>query len=241
MVITFVCTKNLFNMSASASIFQSSIAKKYWMAISGLFLMIFLLQHFAINFLSVISPDLFNEVSHFMGTNPLVQFGLQPVLMFGVIYHLAMGIRLDMQNRASRPTKYAYEKPGESSTWMSRNMIITGLTIFAFLGLHFYDFWIPEITTKYIAGDISGLNSLGEYRYFEELVHKMSDPIRVGIYCVSFVLLALHLMHGFQSAFQSIGARVGKYKNLIIGLGKAYAIAVPAGFIVIALFHLINH
>ena len=228
-------------MSDSASIFKSSIAKKYWMAISGLFLIIFLLQHFAINFLSVISPDLFNEVSHFMGTNPLVQFGLQPVLIFGVVYHLAMGIRLDLQNRAARPVKYAFEKASENANWMSRNMIITGAVIFVFLGLHFYDFWVPEITTKYIAGDMSGLDANGGMRYYDELVHKMSDPIRVGIYCVAFVLLALHLMHGFQSAFQSIGARAAGYKNLVVKAGQIYAIAVPAGFIVIALYHLLNH
>ncbi len=228
-------------MSAPASIFSSSIAKKYWMAISGLFLMVFLLQHFAINFLSVISPDLFNEVSHFMGTNPLVQFALQPLLIFGVLYHLAMGIKLDLQNKAARPSKYAFEKASENASWMSRNMIITGLTIFAFLGLHFYDFWVPEIATKYIAGDMSGLTADGDFRYYEELAHKMSDPIRVGIYCVAFVLLSLHLMHGFQSAFQSIGTRAGGYKDLIVKAGQIYAIAIPAGFIVIALFHLLMH
>lgn len=228
-------------MSAPASIFSSSIAKKYWMAISGLFLIVFLLQHFAINFLSVISPDLFNEVSHFMGTNPLVQFALQPLLIFGVLYHLAMGIKLDLQNKAARPSKYAFEKASENASWVSRNMIITGMTIFAFLGLHFYDFWVPEIATKYVAGDMSGLLPNGDFRYYEELVHKMSDPVRVGIYCVAFVLLSLHLMHGFQSAFQSVGARAGAYKDLIVKAGQIYAIAIPAGFIVIAVFHLLMH
>lgn len=228
-------------MSAPASIFSSSIAKKYWMAISGLFLIVFLLQHFAINFLSVISPDLFNEVSHFMGTNPLVQFALQPLLIFGVLYHLAMGIKLDLQNKAARPSKYSFEKASENASWVSRNMIITGMTIFAFLGLHFYDFWVPEIATKYVAGDMSGLLPNGDFRYYEELVHKMSDPVRVGIYCVAFVLLSLHLMHGFQSAFQSVGARAGTYKDLIVKAGQIYAIAIPAGFIVIAVFHLLMH
>lgn len=228
-------------MSAPASIFSSSIAKKYWMAISGLFLIVFLLQHFAINFLSVISPDLFNEVSHFMGTNPLVQFALQPLLIFGVLYHLAMGIKLDLQNKAARPSKYSFEKASENASWVSRNMIITGMTIFAFLGLHFYDFWVPEIATKYVAGDMSGLLPNGDFRYYEELVHKMSDPVRVGIYCVAFVLLSLHLMHGFQSAFQSVGARAGAYKDLIVKAGQIYAIAIPAGFIVIAVFHLLMH
>ena len=114
-------------------------------------------------------------------------------------------------------------------------MIYTGLVILFFLGLHFYDFWIPEMNYKYVQ-----MNPADTERYFEELVHKFHDPIRVGIYVVSFVLLAMHLLHGFQSAFQSVGARHPKYFPLIQKLGKAYAILIPAGFIFIALFHHIN-
>ena len=73
--------------------------------------------------MSVISANAFNEASHFMGTNPLVQFALQPILAFGVIFHLAMGMKLELQNRAARPVNYAYNKPNENSTWMSRNKI----------------------------------------------------------------------------------------------------------------------
>ena len=73
---------------SNSSISKSSIGKKILMALSGFFLLIFLLQHMVINMLSVLSPDMFNEVSHFMGTNPMVQFALQPVLAFGVLFHL---------------------------------------------------------------------------------------------------------------------------------------------------------
>ncbi len=189
----------------------------------------------------MVSGDSFNEVSHFMGTNPLVQFVLQPILAFGVVFHLGMGIKLELQNRASRPVKYAMEKPSENANWMSRNMIITGLTIMLFLGLHFYDFWFPEINVKFIQGDMSGLDANGGFRYFEELQHKFVDPIRVGLYVLSFIFLSLHLLHGFQSAFQSVGFRNNTYTPVIKKLGTLYAIAVPAGFIFIALFHFLNH
>lgn len=220
---------------------NSSIGRKIAMALSGFFLLFFLLQHLSINLLSVVSGDSFNEVSHFMGTNPLVQFVLQPILAFGVVFHLAMGIKLELQNRASRPVKYAMEKASENASWMSRNMIITGLMIMLFLGLHFYDFWFPEINVKYMQGDMSGLNQEGGFRYFEELQHKFVDPIRVGLYVLSFVFLSLHLMHGFQSSFQSVGFRNNKHTPTIQKLGTLYAIAVPAGFIFIALFHFLNH
>jgi succinate dehydrogenase / fumarate reductase cytochrome b subunit len=123
---------------------KTSIIRKVLMALSGLFLVIFLLQHLVINSLSVINPDSFNEVSHFMGTNPAVQFLLQPILIFGVVLHLVMGMIIEQRNRTARPIKYAFSRPSENSSWMSRNMIITGITVMLFLGLHFYDFWLPE-------------------------------------------------------------------------------------------------
>lgn len=216
---------------------SSSIAKKIAMALSGFFLMFFLLQHLTINFISVISAGSFNSISHFMGTNPLVQFVLQPVLAFGFVFHLGMGMRLELQNRAARPIKYAMNKPSENSSWMSRNMIITGAMIFLFLGLHFYDFWIPELNLKYIQGDMSGLLTNGEFRYWEELHHKFADPIRTGLYVLSFVFLSLHLLHGFQSAFQSVGFNYRKYTPLIKKLSNIYAIVVPLGFVIVAVYH----
>jgi succinate dehydrogenase / fumarate reductase cytochrome b subunit len=122
-----------------------------------------------------------------------------------------------------------------SSSWASRNMIISGLVVLAFMLLHFYDFWIPEMVYKYVE-----VNPLDETRYFGELQHKFVDPIRTAIYCVSFVLLALHLWHGFNSSFQSVGFN-NKYSRSLHKLGYAFAIVVPVGFIFIALFHHFNH
>lgn len=177
-----------------------------------------------------------------MGTNALVQYLLQPVLIFGVVFHLAMGIKLELQNRASRTVKYAYSKPSENSSWMSRNMIITGIMVMLFLGLHFYDFWIPEVKTKFIDGDMSGMLADGSgYRYHEELAHKFVDPIRVALYVLAFVFLSLHLMHGFKSAFQSVGFRNNSWTPLIEKLSTIYAIVIPAGFIFIAIYHFLAH
>ena len=219
--------------------FNSSIGRKVAMALSAFFLMFFLLQHLVINLLSVFSPDAFNEVSHFMGTNPLVQFALQPVLIFAVVFHFVMGFILELKNKKANGVSYAKNNGGANSTWSSRNMIYSGLVILAFIVLHFIDFWIPEINTKYIVGDMSGMHN-GEYRYFHELVEKFHSPLRVGAYVVSFILLGLHLAHGFTSAFQSMGATAGRKKNLQL-IGKAYSIIVPLGFIIIALFHHLTH
>ena len=219
---------------AKSTLLKSSIAKKVAMALSGLFLMLFLAQHFFINSMSVFSPDTFNEISHFMGYNPLVQYVIQPILIIGVIFHFIMGMVLEVQNRAARPIAYASYNGAANASWASRNMIISGLVVLAFLGLHFYDFWVPEIAYKYIDG-----NPLEATRYYGELQHKFVSPVRTGLYCLSFVLLAFHLWHGFSSSFQSVGARkvsVGTQK-----FGYAFAVIVPLGFVFIALFHHFNH
>lgn len=220
--------------------FKSSIGRKVAMALSAFFLMFFLLQHFAINMISVFSPDTFNEVSHFMGTNPLVQYALQPVLIIGVVFHFVMGFVLELKNKKAQKVSYAKNNGAANSTWMSRNMIYSGIAILAFIVLHFIDFWFPEIKTKFIDGDWSGMHN-GGYRYYIELVEKFHSPIRVGAYVIAFVFLALHLLHGFTSAFQSMGATAGRKKTLQ-NIGKAYSIIIPLGFIIIALYHhIFNH
>ncbi len=222
-----------------SGILNSSIGRKFAMALSALFLMFFLLQHFAINILSVFSADAFNEASHFMGTFWAVQYLLQPVLIFGVVFHFVMGFVLEIKNKKARQVSYAKNNGAANSTWMSRNMIYSGAAILAFVVLHFIDFWIPELNVKYIQGDMSGLHN-GEFRYFAELQHKFVNPARVAAYVIAFVFLALHLLHGFESAFQSVGAN-NKYTKGLKGISKVYAIGLPLGFIFIALFHHFNH
>jgi succinate dehydrogenase / fumarate reductase cytochrome b subunit len=204
------------------------------MALSGLFLVLFLTQHFSINLLSIFSESSFNEVSHFMGNNPIVQFILQPILILGVLFHFSMGFILELQNSGSRSVKYASYKGSANASWMSRNMIYSGIVILSFLGLHFYDFWVPEMNYKYI--EVLPLNP---DRYFEELVHKFESPVRVGIYVLSFVFLALHLLHGFASSFQSVGVN-NKYSKTIKYFTVAFSVVIPSGFIFIALFHHLN-
>ncbi|WBX74855.1 succinate dehydrogenase cytochrome b subunit [Tenacibaculum pacificus] len=216
---------------------KSSIGRKFAMALSAFFLMFFLLQHFVINITSIF-PDngaTFNALSHFMGTNPLIQYVMQPVLIFGVVFHFVMGFVLELKNKKATNVSYAKDNGAANSTWMSRNMIWSGAAILAFVVLHFIDFWFPEINHKYIA-----MLPEDPTRYFHELQEKFVNPLRVGAYAIAFVFLALHLLHGFTSAFQSVGAN-NKYTKGLKTFCKVYAIGIPVGFIIIALFHYFNH
>ncbi|HAB90397.1 MAG TPA: succinate dehydrogenase [Bacteroidetes bacterium] len=233
----------------------SSLSRKYIMAFSGLFLILFLTQHMTINLLSVVDSlrlnifgaeesNLFNQAAYFMGNNPVVQFALQPVLIAGFMLHMLMAFVLQAKNAAARPDGYQYGNKARAYNWASMNMLITGGVVIGFLGLHFYDFWIPEITAKYVTGkahigDSPATEAIlaDVNRFYPELVHRMKYPWRVAIYCVSFVLLGLHLNHGFQSSFQTTGVSQGKYVAGIKKASIAFAVIVPLMFIVVALVH----
>lgn len=218
-----------------SGILNSSVGRKFAMALSAFFLMIFLLLHFTVNLISVFSADAFNAASHFMGVNPLVQFIMQPVLIFGVVFHFVMGFVLEIKNKSSREVKYYKNNGAANSTWMSRNMIYSGLVILVFLVIHMLDFWVHEMNYKYIE-----VLPEDPSRYYEELREKFIPIWRVALYCLGFVFLSLHLLHGFMSAFQSIGAN-NKYTRGIKGLAKCYSIVIPLGFIFIALYHHFTH
>ena len=216
-----------------AGLTQSSIGRKFLMALSAIFLLIFLLNHLSINLISIFSPEAFNAASHFMESNPLIQFVMQPLLIAGVVFHFVMGFVLEVKNNVARPVKYAVTNNSGNSSWASRNMIISGAVILAFLALHFADFWIPTISKNYFG-------AAHDETPYEHVQEKFEALWRVVAYVICFVLLGLHLSHGFQSSFQSIGARHPKYLPLVKALGNWYSILIPLGFIIVAVYHHIS-
>ena len=201
---------------------SSSVGRKVTMSLSGLFLITFLLVHLGINLTLFVGSDTFNGASHFMATNPVIQV-MQYVLAAGFIYHITMGIVLELKNRASRPIKYAKNNAAANSGWASRNMIYTGILVLLFILLHLKDFFVQI--------------KFGEVHDDYELVTQLfKNPVYVIIYVFAFVLLGIHLSHGFQSAFTSIGARAPKYLKCVKNLGMAFSYLIALGFSVIAIY-----
>ena len=214
---------------------SSSLLRKLVMALSGQCRITFLSLHLSINLASVFSLELYTEWSLFMGYNQIVQLVMQPILIAGVIVHIEMGFVLEVQNRAARGAQgYAVKGSGTNSSWISRNMIISGAVVLAFIGLHMYDFWLHEMEYKYVEQ-----LPVDAERYHAFTVAKFATLGRTLIYSVSFILLAMHLYHGFASSMQTIGLD-NKYGKAIQAFAKIFSIAVPAGFIFIALFHHLN-
>jgi len=212
---------------------QTSVARKFVMALTGFFLIVFLLVHLTINSFSLFSAELFNTGSEFMATNPLIYI-MQYVLALGFIIHILMGIKLTWQNKAARPINYTYNRPGENSSLSSRTMIYSGGLVLLFLILHIKDFFV-EIKFNHLS-NVDVVNPTD----FDLLLQVFSNPIYVIIYVVAFLLLGFHLNHGFQSTFQSVGASHKKYTPILKKLGTAYSILIAVGFSAIAIFHFVN-
>ncbi len=200
----------------------SSLGRKVAMSLSGFFLITFLLVHLGINLTLFIGADTFNTASHFMATNPLIQV-MQYVLAAGFVFHIFMGIWLELKNRASRPIKYAKNNAAANSGWASRNMIDTGILILLFIILHLKDFFV-----KIKFGEVHD-----DYQLVTEL---FKNPIYVLIYVIAFILLGIHLSHGFQSAFTSVGARAPKYLKCVKNVGMAFSYIIALGFSIIAIY-----
>jgi succinate dehydrogenase / fumarate reductase cytochrome b subunit len=213
-------------------LFGSSLMKKVWMSITGLFLISFLVVHCALNALIFANDGgmLFNQGAHFMGTNVIIRT-MEIVLFAGLIAHVVDGLLLYFQNRAARPVKYAYEKPSASSNWYSRSMAILGTLILLFLILHLYHFWLRT--------RITGLTIEPTHVYFQG--HKYEDLFGemkfvfshlwvVVIYVMGCFSLFWHLLHGFRSAFQSLGLNYTKYKNGIAFVGDLFSVIIPTVF-----------
>ncbi|MEQ8325368.1 MAG: succinate dehydrogenase cytochrome b subunit [Vicingaceae bacterium] len=206
---------------------MTSVARKFLMALTGLFLITFLILHLSINLLTLSDdPALFNQASHFMATNPVIQ-SMQYILALGFILHIGMGIWLNIQNNTARPIKYAKNNAGANSSAASRSMIYTGMLVMVFLLIHLYNYWYQ---IKFVGVD-------DDYLLVTEL---FKQPLYTGIYVVAFVLLGIHLNHGFQSAFQSLGANHRSYTSWIKNFGTLYSAITALGFSAIAIYHFIN-
>lgn len=213
---------------------NSSLGKKMVMALTGLFLIIFLVTHLAGNLqLLTGDPLAFNEYAKFMTTFLPVKI-VSYVLYLSIIGHALYGLRLTLQNRAARPVKYAVSRPEANSAWSSRNMGILGTMILVFIVIHMKSFWYEMHW-----GEL-GLDSNGNRDLFTVTVTAFSNPLYVLLYVVSMAALGFHLVHGFASAFQTMGWNHPKYTPLVKALGFGFAVLIPLLFALIPVVMLLK-
>ena len=268
---------------AKSAILKSSLAKKYWMSFTGLFLCLFLSGHLAGNLQLIFSDALhFNQYALFMTTNPAVKI-LSYVTYISILFHAIDGILLTVQNRKARPIGYA-KTDGSSSSFSSRNMAVLGTVILVFIVTHMVNFWAVMHFDKNMPLQTISIGQAGQQQEFylttdggylpkaqvdQQMVkienrteffdaaanvkikegykdlHKITvaffkDPktglIATILYVLAMFTLAFHLLHGFQSAFQSLGLSNPKYTPIIKKFGTAFAIIVPLLFAIIPVY-----
>ena len=270
---------------AKSALMKSSLAKKYWMALTGLFLCLFLSGHLAGN-LQLLVPNNalnFNKYALFMTSNPAVKI-LSYLTYISILFHAIDGIMLAFQNKAARPIGYSKNNPSANSPWASRNMAVLGTVILVFIVTHMVSFWarmhfdekMPLQTMAITAQGQSQefyLTTDGGYLPKTQVDQKMivikdrtdfydaganvkikegyKDLYKITIeffkqpqygllytilYVLSMIVLSFHLLHGFSSAFQTMGLNNPKYTPIIKAFGKGFAIVVPLLFAIIPVY-----
>lgn len=212
----------------SYNFFRSSIGKKIVMAMTGIFLMIFLLLHLSVNLFLFSGEQAFNEAVSFMRKNLFIRI-MEYVLAIGFIIHILFGIKLHLQNKKIKEEIDYTMNSYSTTSFSSRSMIYTGILILCFLILHIINFMIPmKYSNHHLTSDYNLVVSL------------FKNPLYTFIYVFSFFILGIHLNHGFQSSFQSLGL---SNKNRLIWIRKFgffYFWFVCSGFSIIAIWFFFN-
>lgn len=215
-------------MNWFSAFLKSSIGRKVVMGLTGIFLIIFLIVHCGVNACIFVNDngETFNKAAHFMGSNFFIRVA-EIGLFAGILLHIVQGLMLWADKNKRRPIGYDMTAGNATSTWYSRSMGLLGTLILMFLILHLLHFWVPS--------RITGLN---EVMYDDEKVYNLYGEMQmvfsqlwvVIVYVLGVGSLAYHLMHGFQSAFQTMGWNHPKYTPLIKSIGYGFSILIPLIF-----------
>lgn len=205
-------------------LFNSSLGRKYVMALTGIFLVTFLVVHVSVNACIYFNDggETFNTVAEFFAHNWLIR-AMEIVLFVLLILHVVQGFVLWASNSSKRKIKYGRNAANSAnSTWYSRSMGLLGTLLLMFLVLHLAHFWVKSRLTDLITS--------GESTLFAEMQQVFSIEWVVIVYVLGCISLAYHLLHGFQSAFQSMGINHPVYTPMIRAVGAGFSLIVPLVF-----------
>lgn len=200
---------------------NSSIGKKFVMAITGICLILFLVIHLINNLTLYAGPEIFNTVvKNLENIKPLIRV-IEAILVLIFILHIFNGVRLWFENKKARPVAYTVNGSSKNSDMFSRTMIWSGSIIFIFLVIHLRTFWVSFNLGHPLAEG---------HQYYQIIVEAFQSPVYSVLYIIAMVLLGFHLNHGFQSAFQTFGWNNKKYFPLIEKIGLIYSLITAIAF-----------
>lgn len=226
-------------MAWTKTFFSSSIGRKFLMSISGLFLVLFVIEHMTGNLLLLLPDEgqIYNQYSHFLVTFPLLRI-IEVILFAAIFVHIIDAIVLWIKNRKARPVRYAVSKANENSSWISRNMNSFGFILLVFLVIHLAGFFTKARITHEVPSVV--INGTEMHDMYTLVKAKFEIWWYVLIYLIGFGALAFHLWHGFQSGFRTLGLRHPKYLPLVKVIGYLIAIGIPLGFTAVPVYFYLN-
>jgi succinate dehydrogenase / fumarate reductase, cytochrome b subunit len=220
-----------------SSFINASIGKKFLVSISGLFLISFLAVHLFVNLFLLGGPEAYNLVAHFMSTDRVISI-MEPLLGIGFLLHIIYSVYLTITNQSTRPQKYKVVDQSESSTWSSQNMFVLGGLILVFLVIHLSNFWFQM---QFGEMDYIEYGGIMVHDAYSLVTAKFTIWWQVLLYVIAAIFLGLHLLHGFQSAFLTLGLYNKTWRQRLVVIGVIYTIIITAGFSVIPLYFLIGY
>jgi succinate dehydrogenase / fumarate reductase cytochrome b subunit len=216
-------------MSSPIRVFATSVGSKLLIGLTGLALFLFLITHIAGNALIVLGRSTFNSYSHALTSNPLIPL-IEIVLALIFLLHIYKTVTMYLGNQQARPVAYKAKKSqgGPSRrTFSSTTMVVSGLWLLIFVIIHVRTFkYGPDYPS-----DVEGVRDL--YRLVLENFH---NPLNVAFYVLSMLVVGSHLWHGAASAFQSLGVSHPRWTPRLLAAGKAFAVVIGGGFILITLY-----
>lgn len=223
-------------MKIIVNFFQSSLGKKYVMAITGLILFGFVVGHMVGNLQIFLGSDQINAYAVFLQSKPALLWTARIGLLLTVALHIISAVQLSRMNNQARPVTYGHYH-AVAASYASRTMLMSGLIVLAFVLYHLLHFTlkVPEVnllprTPGFLNADFSELrDAKGHHDVYQMMVRGYSSPIVSGIYVVGMALLCLHLSHGVSSLFQSIGLQNGRTRRFLDRLAIVFAVLIFLG------------
>ena len=210
--------------------FTSAVGKKLVMGLTGLFLISFLVIHMGIN-ACIWANDggqMFNRAAHFLGSTVVIRI-MEVGLFLGIFLHIIQGYALSASNQSKRRVGYQIPMGNNGSTWYSRSMGLLGTILLLFFVLHWWHFWIPSRFTGVEEILLPG-SEKKLYNVYGLMKVTFSELWVVIAYVIACFSLFWHLLHGFQSAFRTMGLQNNRYISAVRSIGIGFSILVPLTF-----------
>jgi succinate dehydrogenase / fumarate reductase cytochrome b subunit len=197
-------------MSLIAGLWRSSLGKKYIMAISGCLLFVFVMGHLIGNLQIFLGPDVINAYGHFLQSNPEILWPVRIGLLALVALHIASAVQMSIENKTARPVGYVNNPSPVAASYASRTMLLSGLIVAGFVLYHLLHYTATVQAINLTGQDFAHfLDDKGRHDVYRMMVTGFSHPAVSGFYVLAIGLLCLHLSHGVEAMFQSVGWTFG--------------------------------